>query len=355
MPTIIHRVGMCAPGTSSRRCHVATVDSRPGLELLKGVDLVKHARRALAVATTGLLLCGAAAVAAVVAEAEPQPSALVKAVSSVTRSTPWTLTDKIKLDFPSFHPQGFARSGDRLFLSSVEIIEAPVKFPQPVGGYDRTPGKGVGHVFVLDLTGKLIKDIVLGEGDSYHPGGIDTDRGSLWVPVAEYRPNSAAIVYRIDLDTLHVHEEFRVADHIGGVTPDPVTGRVHGVSWGSRTFYTWNHDGRQVDRRANESHFIDYQDCAYAERDTLLCTGITGFKGANGAAFELGGVAVLDLSSTSVRHESPIQLWSAAGHVATRNPVHFETDGGVLRMWAAPDDGEETSGTEILIYEANVS
>ena len=35
-------------------------------------------------------------------------------------------------------------------------------------------------------------------------------------------------------------------------------------SWGSRTFYTWTGTGRQLARQPNPSHFIDYQDCAYA-------------------------------------------------------------------------------------------
>lgn len=99
------------------------------------------------------LLAGGGMLAGVPAQATAQhrDSALVTAVTQTTRSTAWTLIRKIKLNFPSYHPQGFARAGDRLFLSSVEVIEAPVRYPQPVDGYDRTPGKGRGHLFVLDL------------------------------------------------------------------------------------------------------------------------------------------------------------------------------------------------------------
>jgi len=32
--------------------------------------------------------------------------------------------------------------------------------------------------------------------------------------------------------------------------------------------------------------------------------------------------------------------------------VDLEADHGTLRMWAAPDDGEEPARTEILVYEA---
>ncbi|MEU5853587.1 DUF6454 family protein [Saccharopolyspora shandongensis] len=314
---------------------------------------MRNSRKALTTAAGGLLLC--AAVVTTTAQAKPQDPPLVRAVSEVDRSTQWNLVNKIKLDFPTYHPQGFARVGDRMFLSSVEIIEAPVKYPQPVDDYDRTPGKGRGHVFVLDLQGRLLQDILLGEGTVYHPGGIDADGTSLWVPVAEYRPNSASIVYRIDLANLRVHEAFRVSDHVGGVVADPETGKLHGVSWGSRTMYTWSGKGQEIDRRPNPSHFIDYQDCAFAESRAMLCTGITEYPTPSGGKFGLGGVALIDLTSQDIRHEAPIQQWSTAGHVATRNPVHLEAEADRLRMWAAPDDGEEANGTEILIYETKLN
>ncbi len=313
-------------------------------------------RRLWAATLTAAVTVGAAVVGGVPtgAAAHPADSALVAAVAKTTRSTPWTLVRRMRLTFPTHHPQGFARVGDRLFLSSVEIIERPVRYPEPVDGYDRSPGKGRGHVFVLDLNGNLLRDIVLGEGHMYHPGGIDADARSLWVPVGEYRPNSRSIVYRIDLATLAVSTAFRVGDHVGGVVADPTTGLIHGVSWGSRTFYAWTRGGRQLDRRPNPSHFVDYQDCAWAARRSMLCTGITEYTGPTGARFELGGIALVDLRSLTVRHEVPFQQYSAAGHVATRNPVHLETDGTRLRLWAAPDDGEEVNGTEILVYETSV-
>ncbi len=48
---------------------------------------------------------------------------------------------RIPLRFPTYHPQGFALVGDLIFLSSVEVTEAPVKYPQPVDGYDRSPAR----------------------------------------------------------------------------------------------------------------------------------------------------------------------------------------------------------------------
>jgi len=277
---------------------------------------------------------------------------LVGAVAQLSRTTPWTVASRTPLTFPTYHPQGFARVGDRLYMSSVEIQEPTVRFPQPIDGYDRTPGKGVGHLFELTLDGKLLRQITLGEGDVYHPGGIDYDGRSLWVPVGEYRPGSASIVYRVNPRTMRAREAFRVDDHIGGLVRDGVTGRLHGVSWGSRDFYTWTRRGRELARTRNPQHYVDFQDCAYARRGKAVCTGVTEYTGPTGAKFELGGIGVVDLASGTLGPEVPFTLFSAVGHVLTRNPVHLEVDGGVLRMYAAPDDAEEPGGTVMTVLEA---
>ena len=54
--------------------------------------------------------------------------------------------------------------GDALFVSSVEIKVPTKRFPQPVDGYDRDTGEGVGHLFKIDMQGNLLADLVLGEG-----------------------------------------------------------------------------------------------------------------------------------------------------------------------------------------------
>ncbi len=198
-----------------------------------------------------------AAPADVSSAAKKRDGAVATEVRNLDRSTPWKLTDRIALDFPTYHPQGFALVGDTIFMSTVEIIEPTVRYPAPIDGYDRSPGKGVGHVLVLTRDGELLRDIVVGEGTIYHPGGIDFDGEDVWVPVAEYRPNSDAIVYTIDPDTYAVTEEFRYADHVGGVVRDQTTGKIHGVSWGSRTLFTWTRDGVLLESVANQSHLLD--------------------------------------------------------------------------------------------------
>ncbi len=307
-------------------------------------------RVAVSAALALSLLGAGGALAASGEQATPVPWA--QSLTRVDRTTTWDLVSRTTLDFDAFHPQGFALVGDRIFMSSVEILEPPVKYPSPVGGYDRSTGRGVGHVFVMTREGRLIKDIVVGEGTMYHPGGIDFDGESVWAPVAEYRPNSKSVVYRIDPDSLKVREAFRYDDHVGGVVRDQDSGLVHGVSWGSRRLYAWRPDGQLVERTANPDHMLDYQDCAFSGAATQVCTGVTGLPTATGGSYELGGFALTSLRDDRVLHEVPFPRFSTAGHVATRNPVAFEQDGDTLRMFAAPDDSGEAAGTELLVYEA---
>ena len=318
----------------------------------------------LASTVCALVIAGAAVTAASAQPQQPpraaeRDDALVATFDNVSRSTAWTRTETIDLDFNTHHPQAMEVVGDRIFLSSVEIVEPTVRYPDgPVGGYDRTPGKGVGHLFVLDRSGNLLEDIVLGEGDRYHPGGIDYDGENIWVPVAEYRPDSAALVYRVDAETYEAQKMFSVEDHIGGVVRDQVTGRLVGQSWGSRRFYEWTEAGRQKDFWLNENHFLDYQDCEYVATRKALCSGVTGLPAQPGAAtgYELGGFAMIDLKDDHrILHEVPVQLWSTAGHVITRNPTDIDADGSHLTMYAAPDDYQEGVGTQILVYEADVT
>ena len=238
--------------------------------------------------------------------------------------------------------------------------EPTQKYPSPVDGYDRTAGKGVGHLFVMDRQGKLQKDLTLGEGDRYHPGGISYDGANIWVPVAQYRPNSSAIIYRVDAGSLTVHKQFEVDDHIGGIVLDETNGHLVGNNWGSRDFYEWTAEGEQIRTWANDSFFTDYQDCQYVASAKMMCGGITSLPqtpaaGGTNATYELGGVSMIDLRTHDILREVPFQKWSSAGHVMTRNPVKLAADGDQLTLWAAPDNGKEANGTELFTYRADVN
>ncbi|MBC7443775.1 MAG: hypothetical protein H7311_14870 [Ramlibacter sp.] len=287
-------------------------------------------------------------------------AALAADFNGVDRNTNWQLTSKLKLNFPTYHTEGIAFTADHIFLSAVQIIEPTVKFPTAQGGYDRTPGKGIGHLFVMDKEGNLQKDITLGEGDMYHPGGLDFDGTNVWVPVAQYRPDSSAIIYRVDASTLAVNKQFEVRDHFGGIVMDKQAKRLIGNTWGSRRFVEWDLNGKQLANWQNPNYFIDYQDCQYAEQSKMLCAGITNLPqtppaGGTAGTYELGGMAMIDLKTHAVLHDVPFQQWSTAGHVATRNPFKMTADGNHLTMQVAPDNGDEGNGTEILTYEATVT
>ncbi|PSL06828.1 hypothetical protein CLV30_102217 [Haloactinopolyspora alba] len=320
--------------------------------------------RLAALAGTTALVVGVAAVATSTAStddvrAKGRDEPLVAAFDRVDRGTEWVHADTVDLDFETYHPQAMEVVGDRIYLSSVEIIEPTQRYPEPIDGYDRSPGRGVGHLFVLDREGNLLRDIEISDGHRYHPGGLDVHGDALYLPVAEYRPDSSADIYRVDLDTYEVTRMFGVDDHVGGVVMDQATGRLVGQSWGSRRFYEWNVKGKQKDTWLNENHFLDYQDCEYVAARKTLCSGVTGLPAQPGAdaGYELGGFAMIDLrDGHRIRHEVPLQLWSAAGHVITRNPTDIDVetrgDSTELTLYAAPDDSDEGAGTQVLIYTA---
>lgn len=286
--------------------------------------------------------------------------------SATSRSTTWNQTQKIHLNFQTFHPQGLAITPLRIFLSSVEILEPTVPFPNPRNGLDRSPGKGIGHVFVLDHAGKLEHDIRLHEGHKYHPGGIDFDGTNIWVPLAEYRPNSSASIYRIDASTLAVHKQFDANDHYGGIVLDRSRNQLVGNNWASRNFTAWDLEGRVQEQWANQNFFIDFQDCQYIDCGRAICSGVANLPYdpsalaiLSGSAqrvvqkYELGGMSLIDLRSHAILHEVPVSMWSKNDHAVTRNPVKFLVRDGALVMWAAPDDGTEAGGTDVLVFEAH--
>ena len=199
-------------------------------------------RRRLMRAAAALLLV-AASLAVAAANQAIDRAVVGERFRTLTRESAWTPVAQVPLKFTTHHPQGMIKLGDTLFLSSVEIKVRTTRFASPKDGYDRDAGAGVGHLFKVDLrpgsAGGLLASTTLGEGTMYHPGGLDFDGTSLWVPVAEYRPNSRSLVYKVDPQTLAAAVALRFPDHIGGVVRNTDDGTLHGVSWGSRRFYKW--------------------------------------------------------------------------------------------------------------------
>ena len=296
-----------------------------------------------------------------VAQAAGPDAEVADRVRQLTRGTAWKPVAAIKVDFDTQHPQGMVKIGEHFYVSSVEITTPTKRFPQPVDGYDRDTGTGVGHLFKLDASGKLLADVRLGEGTMYHPGGIDYDGRDIWVAVAEYRPNSRSIVYRVDPGTMKATEVFRFGDHLGGIVHNTDDRTLHAVSWGSRRFYRFTLDdqGKVTNagvapvelRKPNRSGYIDYQDCKYLGRREMLCSGLNNYQPRrDGPRFPLGGLEIVDLRSDQAVFQMPVELWADSGLPMTQNPFWIEATPTGLRAWFMPEDGKST----LYVYEAQV-
>jgi len=277
---------------------------------------------------------------AVTALAEPR-SGVAARVMKLTRESAWKPAGSIRVQFRTWHPQGLVKIADTFFVSAVEVRS-------------RERGEGVGHLFKIDETGRLLTDLILGEGAIYHPGGIDYDGTDIWVPTAEYRPDSRSIVYRVDPRSMKATEVFRFADHLGAIAHDTSRGTLHAVSWGSRRLYAWKvgHERAAPVRTANRSHYVDYQDCKYVGGQRMLCTGVTEIRQTpQSPPFRLGGIELVDLHRRQAVFQVPVLLWTAGGLAMTQNPVWLEETRTGLRGYFMPEDDTST----IYIYDVETN
>ncbi len=201
----------------------------------------------------------------------------------------------------------------------------------------------------------------LGEGNSYHPGGIDYDGKYIWVPVAEYRPNSKSIIYKVDPKTMKASEVLRFDEHIGAIVHDTEANSLMGMSWGSRNFYEWklNSKGKVTNeadlpsklRIKNPSFYIDYQDCHYVGNHQMLCSGFQKYTQTNGTVFRLGGFELINLLDKRPVYQVPVKLWSPSGLAMTNNPFWVESSTKGLKAYFVPDDDKAST---LFIYEADL-
>jgi hypothetical protein len=280
-----------------------------------------------------------------------EDQSIIPHLISLNKNSDWELESDEVVDFFTYHPQGMTKVDETLFLSSVEIITPTERFDEPINGLDRTPGEGEGHLFKLDTEGNLIDSITLSDNDIYHPGGIDYDGEYIWIPVAEYRPNSESIIYRVDPETMESTEVFRFPDHIGGVFRNPDTNTLHGVSWGSRRLYTWNLDENlnvidaNLDPESllelNSSHYIDYQDAQYVGDNLGLFAGLNKYADPDAEEpQELGGLELVDLTTNTPVFQVPVTWWTENDPelVMTHNPFYIETTDTGLKGYFLPED-----------------
>jgi hypothetical protein len=310
-------------------------------------------------APAGVALLAAIGSAALIAAPDAR-STLAERTTKLSRASTWTPVASVALTFRTGHPQGLVRIGEQFVVSSVEIRRPTRRLTPPVDGFDRDTGDGVGHLYKFDDGGRLVAEATLGDGAIYHPGGIDFDGTHIWAPVAEYRPNSRSIIYRIDPQTLRATEMFRFADHIGALVHNTDDNTLHGVSWGSRRYYRWtlDRDGRVTNasaspaslRTLNPSHYVDYQDCKYVGGRLMLCTGVSELRGAPGASpFRLGGIDLVSLVDGRPVHQVPVPLWTTGGLDMTHNAVWVEASVAGLRAYFLPEDDTST----LYVYDVD--
>ncbi len=264
----------------------------------------------------------------------------------LTKNMPFTLVDKIECRFNTYHPQGLLKIGDHFILSSVQILEGAQPYAQPdEQGYDRSPGRGIGHLFKVDAEGRLIKDLQLLEGNQYHPSGIDFDGSHIWVSLAEYRPNSRSTLFKVDTDLDRAEKMFTVRDHIGTVAYNRDLEQVYGFSWGSRRVYCWTTAGIELYRYNNPSHFLDYQDAKYVGRELVLASGLNKWA-LDGPGVprtvEIGGLALIRPSDGKIIHEIPLKLCGGDGGTVSRNPMDIAGENQSLQFYFAPEDSQTT-------------
>ena len=91
------------------------------------------------------------------------------------------LVDTLPLDGEVFHVQGVDLDSRHVWVTSVDLA-----------GH-----RGYLHQFDR-RTGKVLRRLELTDGPRYHPGGFSLHGNSIWVAVAEMKPNSSATLEEID-------------------------------------------------------------------------------------------------------------------------------------------------------------
>lgn len=195
-----------------------------------------------------------------------------------------------------------------------------------------------------------MQEIILGEGSIYHPGGMDSDGRYIWVPVCEYRPNGASILYRIDPASMAIEKMKSVADAIGAVVYNPDNNQLTGMNWDARKFYRWQYKKNTgtlewISTEDNNHHFIRYQDCNYIGNGIMICSGLRGYY--NGIKFRLGGLQAIRLQDYAAVFDTPVPVWKRNDIPLNSNPFFCEKNKNGVALYFVPEDDSST----MYIYE----
>ena len=211
------------------------------------------------------------------------------------------------------HVQGIDTDGVHLWVTSVE----------------RASRKGFLQEFAV-ADGHLERSIELQDGSRFHPGGIAADADSIWVPVAEYRPKSTAVIQQRDKRTLALRFQFVVPDHIGCVAVTPEF--LIGGNWDGRDFYVWNHQGKLL-RIIPSTSGNSYQDLKFRAGQLVASGLLAGGRGA---------VDWLDMLSMRVVKRLPLGNTDRSQPLTREGMTVFED-----HLWLLPEDGD----SRLFVFE----
>ena len=163
------------------------------------------------------------------------------------------LIGALKLDGELFHVQGLALEQRRIWVTSIDQANSRAFLHE----FDRA-------------SGKFLRRIELTDGARYHPGGISVSGRSIWVPVAELKPHSSAVLVEIDADTLRVRRKIYVPDHLGCVAAAGHT--LVAGNWDSERLYILDLSGKAKMRSVPNPSVTHYQDMKFVG-DRLVAGG----------------------------------------------------------------------------------
>jgi len=171
-----------------------------------------------------------------------------------------SLVEMLPLAGALFHVQGVDLDTRHIWVTSV----------------DRAAHRGYLHIFDR-VSGAFLRRIELTDGARYHPGGISLHGHSLWVPVAEMRANSSAVLMEIDTESLRIRRRIAVADHLGCVAVSDAV--IVAGNWDSRLLHVFDpRTGKQVRVTPNPSA-TSYQDMKFVGGRLIGSGNVTPLSG----------------------------------------------------------------------------
>jgi len=159
-----------------------------------------------------------------------------------------------------FHVQGLELTERRIWVTSIDEANRRAYIHE----FDRA-------------SGALLRRLDLTDGDRYHPGGISIADGAIWVPVAELKPHSSAVLVQIDLETMAVRRRIPFGDHLGCVAVSGNT--LVAGNWDSRLLYVIDLDGKAPVRAVANPSETRYQDMKFVDGQLVAGGNLTLWSG----------------------------------------------------------------------------